>query len=65
MDEPQIEINGTLLNPRQTAALRATYTSYLDEMSSNPDALGRDNQGRQMTAFYIDRLREILRLMRR
>ncbi|TGR84593.1 hypothetical protein EN866_32830 [Mesorhizobium sp. M2D.F.Ca.ET.223.01.1.1] len=62
-EEPRIEINGTILSIGQAMALRVAATAYLDEMASNPDALGEDEHGRRMTGLYADRLNEVVRIM--
>jgi hypothetical protein len=61
--EPQIDINGVRLSVGQAMALRVACTAYLDEMASNPDALGPDEHGRRMTSLYADRLREVVQIM--
>lgn len=63
MDEPLIEINGVRLSVGQVMAVRAACTSCLDEMASDPDALGSDEHGRRMAAAYVIQLREVIRLL--
>ncbi len=62
MNEPRIEINGQQLSAAQAMTVRVACTSYLEEMA-NPDALGSDALGRQMTAAYSAQLAEVLRIM--
>lgn len=61
--EPQIEINWTKLSDGQAMAVRVACTGFLEQMSSDADALGPDAHGRRMTSAYADRLREVLKLM--
>lgn len=62
MDEPLIIVNETPLTRSQAMAVRVALTSYHDEMG-NPDFLGSDELGRQMTTAYRERLSEVFRLM--
>jgi len=62
MSEADIVINGTPLHRSQAMAVRVALTSYHDEMS-NPDFLGPDEMGRQMTAAYRARIGEVLKLL--
>lgn len=63
IDEAEVTINGRRLTDAQVMALRTACTIYHDEMASNPDALGTNDQGRRMAALYRDRLGEVLRII--
>ena len=63
MDEPDIVVNGSVLSPGQALAVRVACTIYHQEMSRNPNALGKDKHGRHMREAYRVRLGEVLQLM--
>lgn len=60
MSEPAIIINGVRLTTGQAMTVRVALGSFA--MSLN-DGLGDDEHGRQMTAAYRERLRELFQLM--
>ena len=62
-EEAKITINGHEVTGAQAMAIRVACAVYLHEMSNNPDALGNDDHGRQMTELYKQRLGEVMRLI--
>lgn len=62
-DEPQIEINGKMLNAAQAMAVRVACTSFHAQLATDPDSLGDDDHGRLMTGLYVQRLSEVARIM--
>lgn len=61
--EPTIEIQGMVLSEGQSISTRMAVTSWLFELSHDPNSLGSDKNGRQLRANYIARLEEVLLLM--
>lgn len=62
-NEAKITINGHLVTDAQATRTAIACGSCLQEMSSNPDALGDDEHGRRMTKLYKMRLGEVMRLI--
>jgi len=62
--EARIVISGVELNDAQSMALRVAASSYYMEMQ-DPNALGEDEHGIEMTKLYGARLKEILALITR
>jgi hypothetical protein len=61
--EPTITVEGVTLSQGQAMAVRVATVAYLMELDSDPLALGADDMGKRITAAYIERLREVERLM--
>lgn len=61
MDELQVTINGQALTTAQAISVRVAIAAYHDEMQ-NPDALGTDKNGRNITAAYSYRLGEVIKI---
>lgn len=62
MIEPVIVINGRHLTEAQAMAVRVAVTNMLTEMA-DPEALGTDDLGRDITAAYHARLTEVISLI--
>lgn len=59
---PVILINGQQLTEAQATTVRVAVSSFMHDMEE-PEALGKDDTGKSITAGYHDRCREVLGFM--
>ena len=62
--EPDITINGRKLTPGQAMTVRVALNSFLADLQ-NPEALGDDDHGREMTRLYVQAINEMNAIMRK
>lgn len=61
---PVITINGQQLTEAQATTVRVAVSSFMHDMEE-PEALGKDETGKSITAGYVDRCREVIGLMQK
>lgn len=58
---PKIEINGVKLTVGQAVTVRVAISAFITSIQN--DGLGDDEHGRKMAEAYIDRAREVERML--